>query len=386
MGDIVNSDIADFATAAQGTTADASAATIATYGNIVTTDIADYATAAQGSTADTAVQPGDFGTGVSTALAVNVGSAGAFVVFGGALGTPASGNLANCTIPTSGISDLGAGVGTFLTTPTAANLATAVTDLGDIITTDAADYATAAQGGVADTALQPYGVVTNANQAITLSAASHANKQLNCTASGGAITVTIDGTNGCTAGDDGIIVQAHATNAVTVTASGTTFQPTGNKVTTSQWDFIYWKCVDTDTFLLVGGQITAASVANVAKVVEMSFRIHSDAAITTGVKHALIVPVTGNIIEVRVARESATSGTTTIDFLYEDDGTFPVAGDTITAGNVLSITTTGIIVSDTNLSDWTSVAVVRGALLGIEVEANNDSTFITVLVLIQPTE
>ncbi len=37
------------------------------------------------------------GTGVATALAVNVGSAGAPVVNGGALGTPASGNLANCT-------------------------------------------------------------------------------------------------------------------------------------------------------------------------------------------------------------------------------------------------------------------------------------------------
>lgn len=38
-----------------------------------------------------------YGTGVATALAINVGSAGAPVVNGGALGTPASGNLANCT-------------------------------------------------------------------------------------------------------------------------------------------------------------------------------------------------------------------------------------------------------------------------------------------------
>lgn len=37
------------------------------------------------------------GTGVGTALAVNVGSAGAPVVNGGALGTPSSGNLSNCT-------------------------------------------------------------------------------------------------------------------------------------------------------------------------------------------------------------------------------------------------------------------------------------------------
>ena len=40
------------------------------------------------------------GTGVATALAVNVGSAGAFVTNGGALGTPSSGTLTNCTFPT----------------------------------------------------------------------------------------------------------------------------------------------------------------------------------------------------------------------------------------------------------------------------------------------
>lgn len=39
----------------------------------------------------------DEGTGVITALGVNVGSAGAFVVNGGALGTPSSGTLTNCT-------------------------------------------------------------------------------------------------------------------------------------------------------------------------------------------------------------------------------------------------------------------------------------------------
>jgi hypothetical protein len=40
------------------------------------------------------------GTGVGTALAVAVGSSGAFVTNGGALGTPSSGTLTNCTFPT----------------------------------------------------------------------------------------------------------------------------------------------------------------------------------------------------------------------------------------------------------------------------------------------
>lgn len=46
------------------------------------------------------------------------------------LGTPASGTLTNCTgLPvTTGVSGLGAGIATFLATPSSANLATAVTD------------------------------------------------------------------------------------------------------------------------------------------------------------------------------------------------------------------------------------------------------------------
>lgn len=56
------------------------------------------------------------GTGVLTALGVNTGSAGAFVVNGGALGTPSSGTLTNATgLPIStGVSGLGTGVATAL--------------------------------------------------------------------------------------------------------------------------------------------------------------------------------------------------------------------------------------------------------------------------------
>jgi hypothetical protein len=70
------------------------------------------------------------GTGVGTALGVNTGSAGAFVVNGGALGTPSSGTLTNATgLPIgTGVSGLGTNVATFLGTPSSANLAAAVTD------------------------------------------------------------------------------------------------------------------------------------------------------------------------------------------------------------------------------------------------------------------
>lgn len=79
------------------------------------------------------------GTGVVTALGVNTGSAGAFVVNGGALGTPSSGTLTNCgSLPISGISGLGTGV--------AAALAQAVTGSGGIALDTSPSFSTPTLG------------------------------------------------------------------------------------------------------------------------------------------------------------------------------------------------------------------------------------------------
>ena len=61
---------------------------------------------------------------------ITLGAGGTVLYSGGALGTPSSGTLTNCTgLPVStGISGLGTGVATFLATPSSANLATALTD------------------------------------------------------------------------------------------------------------------------------------------------------------------------------------------------------------------------------------------------------------------
>jgi uncharacterized membrane protein YiaA len=77
-----------------------------------------------------------FGTGVATALGVNVGSAGAFVTFNGALGTPSSGTLTSATgLPVStGISGLGTGVATALAINTGSAGAFAATNANNTFT------------------------------------------------------------------------------------------------------------------------------------------------------------------------------------------------------------------------------------------------------------
>lgn len=103
----------------------------ATVAPIITYDAKGRLTAVSSATITPAVGSiTGLGTGVATALGVNVGSAGAFVTFNGALGTPSSGTLTNATgLPIStGVSGLGAGIATFLGTPSSANLLAAVTD------------------------------------------------------------------------------------------------------------------------------------------------------------------------------------------------------------------------------------------------------------------
>jgi hypothetical protein len=116
------------------------------------------------------------GTGVATALAVNTGTAGSFVVEGGALGTPSSGTLTNCTgYPASAISG-----SISLTTQVTGTLPVGNGGTG-VATLTGLAYGNGTSAFSAATAAQVVGVigttaVTNATNAanVTLAAASAA--------------------------------------------------------------------------------------------------------------------------------------------------------------------------------------------------------------------
>lgn len=94
------------------------------------------------------------GTGVLTALGINIGSAGAFVVNGGALGTPASGTLTNCLgLPIGGLTGLGTGV--------ASALAAAVSGSGGIALTTSPIFTTPTLGVAAATSINFGGSALN---------------------------------------------------------------------------------------------------------------------------------------------------------------------------------------------------------------------------------
>jgi hypothetical protein len=95
-----------------------------------------------------------FGTGVATALAVNTGSTGSFVVDGGALGTPSSGTLTNCTFPTLNQNTTGTAGGLSatlaitsggtgqITASAAFNALSPITTIGDLIIGNGTNSAT----------------------------------------------------------------------------------------------------------------------------------------------------------------------------------------------------------------------------------------------------
>jgi hypothetical protein len=195
-------------------------ADIADAGTAAATDAADYATAAQGALADTAVQPADLGT----AAALDVGTGANAVVQ-----LDETGKLP--AVDGSQLTNIGAatGVGDVVGPAGATDSHVALFDgttgkllkgggaLGTAAATDAADYATAAQGALADSAVQPadLAAVATSGAYADLSGAPTIPANANDLATEGAALGNITGaaTVDCAAGQ---VFTATVTGAVTV--------------------------------------------------------------------------------------------------------------------------------------------------------------------------
>lgn len=181
-----------------------------------------------------------WGTGVASALGVNVGSAGSFVVNGGALGVPSTGILTNLTgLPiASGVSGLGTGVATALShaaNGSAGIIAVTPVRAGDIVYWNGSSFVTLSGNNSGTQVLSE-----NASGVPSWTTAGAGTVTSAVIAAGTGISVsgtcTITNTGTCTVANTGVTSVAGAgmasgtvttTGNITVTAASKSDQQTG---------------------------------------------------------------------------------------------------------------------------------------------------------------
>jgi hypothetical protein len=103
-------------------------------------------------------------------------------------------------------------------------------------------------------------------------------------------------------------------------------------------------------------------------------------AITTGVKGYVTVPYACTITEWYLTGD--TSGAIKIDVWREDfaGGVLPDDSDSITNANEPEITASGVMASDTDLANWTSVTIAANDIIGFNVDSCTSITKATLVL------
>lgn len=354
------------------------------------------------------------GTGVGTALAVNVGSAGAFVTFDGALGTPSSGTGTFLTgIPIStGISGLGSNVAAWLADPTFAKLNTALTGddaaglaanniftgantlPGFTLTGSITTQTTAMPALAVNFNLPRQTYSGNGSQTFTYSNnTAGESTTLVLTASGGTLTPTIpstfsyaQNTNITTLGTIGsgneMIVSLLYTGAryeivgdpVVVTGGGTAFLQITPSSTVGQIPRVTgagttaYGALDLADGDAVTGLLPLANVAAIVEKIAVFSVDGGGAAIATGtVAGTARIPFACTLTGYSITATAAT-GTNTIKIWAKASGTaIPTIADVInTSGVSLS---TGTAVASATLTDFTDTTYAAGDMMRCAITA-----------------
>lgn len=158
----------DYLTASEILITDASknivSAPVATYPSLTELSYVKGVTSAIQTQLNTKQATITFGTGVQTALGVNIGSAGAPVLFDGALGTPSSGTVTNLT----GTASININGTVGATTPTTATFTTATVNTGLVPDVNDGAYLGTSSAAFSDLFLAEGGVINWDNGDATL--------------------------------------------------------------------------------------------------------------------------------------------------------------------------------------------------------------------------
>jgi hypothetical protein len=220
------------------------------------------------------------GTGVATALGVAVGSAGAVVTFNGALGTPSSGTLTNCTFPTLNQNTTGSAAtlttartltigatgqtfnGSANVTWTLAQIGAAASGANTDITALDQDVTITATGTIAANTSGYRGIPQNAQSSTYTFTLSDAGSHVYSTNSGAqTITVPTNASVGFPIGT-AVTVVNNGTTAITFTTTGVTVYKAGTSTawasggTVAVRGLVTWLKVATDTWFVSGAGLS----------------------------------------------------------------------------------------------------------------------------------